>query len=203
MEILTPLQIDEVAALLNAGHVVVIPTDTVYGVAAKFEIPTAVRQLFAIKQRPSTVPLPIFVNDGEGVFNVGGRETATASTLAHAFWPGPLTLIVPALASSAERIGSGDGTIGFRRPNDELVEYLVARCGPLAVTSANEHGAPPCTSVAEVQAAFEGNDLVMAVLDGGERNGTVSTVVICDDNGYRIVREGAILSDQLAAAFRG
>ena len=203
MEILTPLQIDEVAALLNAGHVVVIPTDTVYGVAAKFEIASAVQQLFAIKQRPSTVPLPVFVNDGEGVFHVGGRETASASTLAHAFWPGPLTLIVPALASSAERIGSRDATIGFRRPNDELVEYLVARCGPLAVTSANEHGSPPCTSVAEVQEVFAGNDLVAAVLDGGERNGTVSTVVICDDHGYRIVREGALSGDQLAAAFRG
>ena len=203
MEILTPLQIDEVAALLNAGHVVVIPTDTVYGVAAKFEIASAVQQLFAIKQRPSTVPLPVFVNDSDGVFQVGGRETASASTLGHAFWPGPLTLIVPALASSAERIGSRDATIGFRRPNDELVEYLVSRCGPLAVTSANEHGAPPCTSVAEVQEAFEGNDLVAAVLDGGERNGTVSTVVICDDHGYRIVREGALAGDQLAAAFRG
>lgn len=203
MELLTPLQIDEVAALLNAGHVVVIPTDTVYGVAAKFEIASAVQQLFAIKQRPSTVPLPVFVNDGDGVVQVGGRETAAASTLAHAFWPGPLTLIVPALSSSAERIGSGDATIGFRRPNDELVQYLVARCGPLAVTSANEHGAPPCTTVAEVQEAFEGNDLVAAVLDGGLRNGTVSTVVICDDHGYRIVREGALSSDQLAAAFRG
>jgi len=203
MELLNPLQIDEVAALLNAGHVVVIPTDTVYGVAAKFEIASAVQRLFAIKQRPSTVPLPVFVNDGDGVVQVGGRETASASTLAHAFWPGPLTLIVPALSSSAERIGSGDATIGFRRPNDELVQYLVARCGPLAVTSANEHGAPPCTTVAEVQEVFEGNDLVAAVLDGGERNGTVSTVVICDDHGYRIVREGALSSDQLAAAFRG
>jgi len=203
MELLNPLQIDEVAALLNAGHVVVIPTDTVYGVAAKFEIDSAVQQLFAIKQRPSSVPLPVFVNDGDGVFQVGGRETAAASTLAHAFWPGPLTLIVPALASSAERIGSGDGTIGFRRPNDELVQYLVSRCGPLAVTSANEHGEPPCTTVVEVQEAFEGNELVAAVLDGGLRNGTVSTVVICDDHGYRIVREGALSSDQLAAAFRG
>jgi tRNA A37 threonylcarbamoyladenosine synthetase subunit TsaC/SUA5/YrdC len=57
--------------------------------------------------------------------------------------------------------------------------------------------------VAEVLGAFEGNDLVAAVLDGGERNGTVSTVVICDDHGYRVIREGALSGDQLAAAFRG
>lgn len=203
MDVLSPEQLDEVAALLNAGHVVVIPTDTVYGVAAKFDIASAVERLFAIKQRPSTVPLPVFVNDADGVFAVGGRDTASASTLAHAFWPGPLTLIVPAVAASARRIGSSDSTIGFRRPNDEMVTYLVARCGPLAVTSANEHGEPPCTTVAQVQAVFANNDLVAAVLDGGERNGTVSTVVMCDEKGYRVVREGAISSDELTAAFRG
>ena len=202
MEVLSPEQLDEVAALLNAGHVVVIPTDTVYGVAAKFELSSAVQKLFAIKQRPSTVPLPVFVNDADGVFSVGGRDTASASTLAHAFWPGPLTLIVPALAESARRIGSADATIGFRRPNDAMVAYLVERCGPLAVTSANEHGEPPCTTVEEVQAVFADNELVAAVLDGGERNGTVSSVVTCDENGYRVVREGAISSDELAAAFR-
>lgn len=193
--------VDAIAEILNGGGVAVIPTDTVYGVAARVADADAVSRLFAIKKRPSSVALPVFVENLEGVVDAGGRLPAAAQTLAHAFWPGALTLVIPALASMAERVGASEGTIGFRLPDDDFVQELVVRTGPLAVTSANEHGEPPMTKADDVQRGFAHAN-VDAVVDGGLRNGAVSTVVRCRDDGYEILRVGAISADVIAAAFR-
>jgi tRNA threonylcarbamoyl adenosine modification protein (Sua5/YciO/YrdC/YwlC family) len=193
--------VDAIAEILNGGGVAVIPTDTVYGVAARVADADAVSRLFAIKKRPSSVALPVFVENLEGVVDAGGRLPAAAQTLAHAFWPGALTLVIPALASMAERVGASEGTIGFRLPDDDFVQELVVRTGPLAVTSANEHGEPPMTNADDVQRGFAHAN-VDAVVDGGIRNGAVSTVVRCRDDGYEILRVGAISADVIAAAFR-
>ena len=201
MKELNVTQVDEVAAILLAGGVVVIPTDTVYGVAARVADPEAVARLFAIKKRPTSVALPVFVENLEGVVDAGGRLPAAAQTLAHAFWPGALTLVIPALASMAERVGASESTIGFRLPDDDFVQELVVRTGPLAVTSANEHGEAPMTSDDAVREGFADAD-VDAFVNGGVRNGVVSTVVRCRDDGYEILRVGAISADEIAAAFR-
>ena len=193
--------VDAVAEILNGGGVAVIPTDTVYGVAARVADAEAVSRLFAIKKRPNSVALPVFVENLEGVVDAGGRLPAAAQTLAHAFWPGALTLVIPALASMAERVGASESTIGFRLPDDDFVQELVVRTGPLAVTSANEHGEPPMTTADEVQRGFA-NANVDAVVDGGLRNGSVSTVVRCRDDGYEILRVGAISADAIGTAFR-
>lgn len=201
MKTYTLRDVDAVAEILNGGGVAVIPTDTVYGVAARVADAEAVSRLFAIKKRPNSVALPVFVENLEGVVDAGGRLPAAAQTLAHAFWPGALTLVIPALASMAERVGASESTIGFRLPDDDFVQELVVRTGPLAVTSANEHGEPPMTSADDVQRGFA-NANVDAVVDGGLRNGAVSTVVRCRDDGYEILRVGAISADAIAAAFR-
>lgn len=194
-------QVDATAEILLRGGVVVIPTDTVYGVAARVADAEAVARLFAIKKRPASVALPVFVENLEGVVDAGGRLPAAAQTLAHAFWPGALTLVIPALASMAERVGASENTIGFRLPDDEFVQELVVRTGPLAVTSANEHGDAPMTSDDAVRDGFADSD-VDAFVNGGVRNGAVSTVVRCRDDGYEILRVGAISADEIAAAFR-
>lgn len=193
--------VDAVAEILLHGGVVVIPTDTVYGVAARVADADAVARLFAIKKRPATVALPVFVENLEGVVDAGGRLPAAAQTLAHAFWPGALTLVIPALASMAERVGASESTIGFRLPDDEFVQELVVRTGPLAVTSANEHGELPMSSDDAVRDGFADSD-VDAFVNGGVRNGAVSTVVRCRDDGYEILRVGAISADDIAASFR-
>jgi tRNA threonylcarbamoyl adenosine modification protein (Sua5/YciO/YrdC/YwlC family) len=193
--------VEAVAAVLLAGGVVIIPTDTVYGIAARVADADAVARLFAVKRRPSSVALPVFVENLEGVVDAGGRLPVAAQTLAHAFWPGALTLVIPALAAMAERIGSTSGTIGFRLPDDAFVQELVARTGPLAVTSANEHGEPPMTAPGQIYSLLTSSD-IDAWVDGGVRDGAVSTVVACRDDGYEIVRVGALDSDTIAGAFR-
>lgn len=193
--------IDSVAEILCSGGVVVIPTDTVYGVAARVADAEAVARLFAIKKRPTSVALPVFVENLEGVVDAGGRLPAAAQTLAHVFWPGALTLVIPALTSMAERVGASESTIGFRLPADDFVQELVVRTGPLAVTSANEHGEPPMTSGDLVRDGFRDAD-VDAFVNGGLRQGAVSTVVRCRDDGYEILRIGAISADDIASAFR-
>ena len=199
---LDPSNIEEVVRLINEGHVVAIPTDTVYGVAARADLPDAVAQLFAIKKRPTNVALPVLVSSTEMIDELGGRLPASAQTLANAMWPGPLTLIVPTTKALAERVGSTTSTVGFRIPNESLTLQLLQACGALAVTSANEHGEPPCTSADEVIAAFGEASGVAAVMDGGVRNGVVSTVVRCDEQGYDVVRSGALSGDDLAGVFR-
>jgi tRNA threonylcarbamoyl adenosine modification protein (Sua5/YciO/YrdC/YwlC family) len=193
--------VDAVADVLLAGGVVIIPTDTVYGIAARVADADAVARLFAVKRRPQSVALPVFVENLEGVVDAGGRLPVSAQTLAHAFWPGALTLVIPALATMAERVGSSTGTIGFRLPDDDFVQELVVRTGPLAVTSANEHGEAPLTTPEQVRSTFDSAD-IDAWVDGGIREGLVSTVVACRDDGYEIVRLGALDNDTIASAFR-
>jgi L-threonylcarbamoyladenylate synthase len=197
----TVREVNAVAEILLNGGVAIIPTDTVYGIAARVEDAEAVARLFAVKRRPHTVALPVFVDNLEGIVDAGGRLPVSAQTLAHAFWPGALTLVIPALASMAERIGSTTGTIGFRLPDDDFVQELVVRTGPLAVTSANEHGELPMTSPEQVRSAFATAD-IDAWVDGGIREGVVSTVVACRDDGYEILRSGALDHDTIASAFR-
>ena len=202
MIILVREQRDDVASILNDGGVVALPTDTVYGLAARLDRPTAVAALFAIKERPETVALPVFVRGVDDVNAIGGRLTPSARTLTHAFWPGALTVIVPCLSELARLVGSTTATVGVRCPNDDAVQELLALTGPLVVTSANEHGAPPCTSATAVVDTLGGRASLAAVWDGGIRDGAVSTVVRCEEQGYAVVRHGALSAEQLQNAFR-
>jgi len=120
-----------------------------------------------------------------------------ARRLSVVYWPGPLTIVVRVPERLAALIGSANETAGFRVADDETLRDILARTGPLALSSANEHGEPPCHSVAEVLHAFSGRDELDGVIDGGERTGRVSTVVDLSETPWRIVREGAISSHDL------
>ncbi len=186
------IDVDEAVRQLAQGHVVAVPTDTVYGVAAALNQPAAIAALFSLKRRPDDVALPVLIDSIAAADGLEVRLDDRALKLANAFWPGPLTVLVPASPALARTVHAKRDFVGLRIPADPLLRQLLARSGPLAVTSANDHGAPPCTSGEEVLAAFTGRSELSGVLDDGARSGTVSTVVELLDSGYRLLRVGAV-----------
>jgi L-threonylcarbamoyladenylate synthase len=184
----------EASEALRRGEVMGLPTDTVYGLAAALSHPSAVRNLFDVKRRPSTTALPVMVADIDMAHELATEWNETAECLSH-LWPGALTLIVPTEPDLAAVIG-GDAAVGLRIPDDNELRSLLRQTGPLAVTSANSHGQPPCTSVQELLASELTG--VGGVVDGGTRGGAVSTVVDTRDP-WRIVREGALTGEVIRA----
>lgn len=174
---------------LRAGGVVVLPTDTVYGLAAD---PRQTRALFALKRRPLDVALPVLVADADQALALAADGLAPAVlALMARWWPGGLTLVLPRRAGLGFDLGGPDDTtIGLRVPAHPVALTLVEAFGPLAVTSANRHGRPTPTSAAEVVDQL-GPGLSVA-LDAGPCGGRASTVVACVDGGLRVLREGAI-----------
>jgi L-threonylcarbamoyladenylate synthase len=190
---------DEALRQLLDGGVVAVPTDTVYGVAASLTHGDAVASLFLLKDRPSGLPLPVLVHALSPIQEIDVEWSERAQRLSEEFWPGPLTIVVPASRELALSVGGSGDTVGVRVPNDELLLSLLRESGPLAVTSANAHGEPPCHTAQEVLRVLAGDHLA-GVLDGGERRGEVSTVVDVSETSWRILREGAISVERIAAA---
>ena len=117
----------EAADLLASGEVVALPTDTVYGVAASVAHPAAVARLFALKDRPDTVALPVLAASLEQVTAAGITMTPELARLAEAFWPGALTIVVAAPHELAQRLGASEPTVGVRVPNDPALRELLER----------------------------------------------------------------------------
>ena len=188
------LSLEEAAEALIAGGVVAVPTDTVYGLAASLAHPAAVEEIFTLKQRPQDVALPVMIATTQQLDEMGVMWPATAEALAAQFWPGALTIVVPVAAELASRVGASD-SLGFRIPNQPVLVELLERTGPLAVTSANRHGHPPCETADEVVEVFRESDL-RGVLDGGRGGGVPSTVVRVTTP-WRILRQGAVSLEEL------
>jgi L-threonylcarbamoyladenylate synthase len=182
---------------LRAGAVVGVPTDTVYGLAAILE-PIALGRVFEAKGRPGDLALPVLVDGLEQVRSIATSFPPVAAHLGEVFWPGPLTLVVPAKRAIGKMIGGNGRTVGVRWPNHPLLETFCNELGPLAVTSANRHGEPPLTSAEAVRGAFEA-ELVSLVIDGGHCAGEPSTVVDCTARVPRCVREGALSWSEIEA----
>jgi len=194
------LSVDEAVAALAQGRIVALPTDTVYGVGASLDQPAAVTSLFALKERPTSVALPVVADSSESVSELTMRWPAGAARLSRAFWPGALTLVVGAGEPLCELVRSASHRVGFRVPADAALLEVLRRSGPLALTSANLHGASPCVSADEVLAQFVGREELFGVLDAGRRDAVVSTVVEFDGDAWSIVRQGAIAATDIAAA---
>jgi L-threonylcarbamoyladenylate synthase len=196
MPLISPDRIDDVVRLLLAGEVVAIPTDTVYGLAARIDDPEAITRLATLKGRDPKQPIAVLFDsleavapliDPPGVFH----RLAT-------FWPGALTLIVPERPNAFVPLLVPRGAIGLRQPDDPITREVLRCCGGLlAVTSANLHGEPAASSAAEVAAAF-GDDL--PVLDGGPRGDAASTVIDLTEDPPRVLREGPLTAAQLGLA---
>ena len=194
------LSLDEAVTALDAGEVVAVPTDTVYGLAARLDRPGAIAAVFALKRRPESVALPVLVARPEDLGPLGVALGPLGERLAGRYWPGALTLVVTAPEELAARVHARSHTLGVRVPADPTVRALLERTGPLAVTSANEHGEPPCTSAADVAAVFAGRDALAGVLDGGVRAAAVSTVVDLTEGEVRVLRAGALGAEAILAA---
>ena len=186
--------IEQALTELRAGRVVVIPTDTVYGLAASLDRAEGIRALFEIKGRPPSKALPVLGSDSESLRAVA-RMDGRMELIATRFWPGPLTVVLPrAQGFDRDLGGANDGTVAVRVPASEMARRLLAASGPLAVTSANRSGFPPANSVDEARREF--GDSVTAYLDDGPGAGSASTVVSLVGE-PRVLREGAVTEAEL------
>ena len=170
---------------LQAGRPVVIPTDTVYGLAAACGAAPA---LFALKGRPQSKGLPVLASTISDLERVA-TFPPEALRIAERLWPGPLTLVLERSSSFDADLGGDGTTIAVRIPAHETALELLARSGPLAVTSANRSGQPPATSANDAQATF--GDAIRAFVDGGRCDGVPSSVVSVADE-LTLLRAGPI-----------
>lgn len=196
-----PSALETAADELETGAVVAIPTDTVYGLAARIDRPSAMAAIFAAKDRPPGLALPVLVGRWRQARDVASAWPRSASMLAARFWPGALTVVVPVDPALGARLGGNGASVGIRRPRQRFVEALCRRAGPLATTSANRHGAAPCTTAAQVCEAFDAGDVAL-VVDGGTCDGQPSTVVDCTVSPPSCLREGAIAWSWIEASLR-
>jgi len=194
------LTLDEALAALARGAVVAVPTDTVYGLGASVDSPHGVDALFSLKHRPVTTALPVAAATRGSLGHLITQWPDGADRLSRLFWPGALTLVVGAPDELCAAVHSPTSRVGFRVPDDPALASVLHLSGPLALTSANDHGEAPCVTADEVIARFAGRDELAGVLDAGRRDGVVSTVVEFDGDEWRIVREGAIALGQISAA---
>lgn len=183
---------------LAQGLPIGIPTDTVYGLAVDPFRAGATDRIFAAKRRPRDVSLPLLVSGIEQALSVATAVPAPALELMARYWPGPLTIVIPARPGLAADLGDDEVTVGVRAPDHPVPLALCAAVGPLATTSANRHGEPPLTTAAAVDAAF--GDALGLVLDGGTCAGSPSTVVDCTGAELKLLREGRIPWAELRGA---
>lgn len=184
--------LDIALAALRGGAVVAIPTDTVYGLAVDPRCGGATDLLFALKNRPVTLELPVLVADIAQAEALAGHEglSPLARRLVRRFWPGSLTVVVERGPDIGWELGGEGSTIGLRCPAHPIVDRLCRQIGPLATTSANRHGEPPITTADGLSRAF--GDSLGAVIDGGVCDGIPSTVVDVTGDVPRCLREGAV-----------
>ncbi|MBN1430835.1 MAG: threonylcarbamoyl-AMP synthase [Anaerolineae bacterium] len=186
------------AEVIRAGGLVILPTDTVYGIAADVWQPRAIAALYAVKRRPPDKAIPVLLADTENIDLVASGIPPVARKLARAFWPGPLTIAVPKRLTLPD-IVSALPTVGARIPDHDGTRAIIRACGgALAVTSANLSGAPnPLTA----QEASILGEPVALILDGGRcAGGRPSTVVDVSDDSLHVVRPGPIDEEMLRKA---
>jgi tRNA threonylcarbamoyl adenosine modification protein (Sua5/YciO/YrdC/YwlC family) len=188
--------IEAAAAAIAQGDLVLLPTDTVYGVAADPFTPAAVTGLLAAKNRGRAMPVPVLIGEASTLSGLVVRLPAVANELAQKFWPGGLTLVVEHAPSLAWDLGDAEGTVAVRLPDDAVARDLLRRTGPLAVSSANRSGRQAATTAE--QAVDQLGAQAAVVLDDGPRTGSAaSTIVDCTGPVPRVLRIGAIPVDRL------
>lgn len=190
--------IDEAVHALARGGLVVLPTDTVYGIGADAFSPAAVAALLAAKGRGRQMPPPVLVPDVRTIDGLCDDVPDAARLLMAAFWPGALTVICRAQPSLAWDLGETRGTVAVRMPDHPAALALLRRTGPLAVSSANGTGSPAALTAAEAREQL--GDAVDVYLDGGAAPGGVaSTIVDATTPRLRAVRLGALGVAELSA----
>jgi tRNA threonylcarbamoyl adenosine modification protein (Sua5/YciO/YrdC/YwlC family) len=191
--------LDAAEAAIRAGACIVLPTDTVYGIGTDAFDAQAVQRLLDAKKRGRDMPPPVLVADAAALDDIATGIADGARALAAAFWPGALTLVVPVRPELELDLGELRGTIAVRVPDHDAVRTLLARTGPLAVSSANTSGLPAATDEPSARAMLA--DSVAVYLDGGPTPGeTPSTIVdFAASPAGRVLRQGVITLEALRA----
>lgn len=198
-EALTGLRLARQA--IGRGDLVVLPTDTVYGIAADAFNPVAVQKLLDAKGRGRQSPPPVLVAGIDTMTALAEQVSPEMEKLAEAFWPGGLTIVVAARSTLAWDLGETNGTVALRMPDHELVREFLSETGPLAVSSANLTGEPAALTAAEAMAQL--GDRVAVYLDAGESSESRvgSTIVdatpTVEGKPVRILRDGTISRDAI------
>ncbi len=191
--------VDRAAELLRAGEVVALPTETVYGLAANALDGKAVGKIFQIKGRPSHNPIIVHVASHEMAKGCAKSWPEAANKLSKAFWPGPLTLVLPRAENIPEVVTAGGETVGIRWPSHPFIQAVIRECGfPLAAPSANLSNHLSPTNAAHVRTQL--GDQLALIVDGGQSQvGIESTVLDLTSSPPRVLRPGMIHAESLAA----
>ena len=189
--------LDRAAAMIRRGNIVAIPTDALYTlVADPFSVP-AVRRVYEAKDREIQRALPMLVRDSMMVEELAREITPRFRLLTRRFWPGPLTVIMPASPMVPLRATGNTGRLAVRQANCKVADELIARLNqPIIATSANMSGVPTCKSGIEVFGVMDGR--VDLVLDGGSCEGVGASTVDITDPEWRIIKHGAVSEKEIA-----
>lgn len=177
-------------AALRSGEVVVLPTDSVYGLVGDAFNRTAMELLRRAKGRNRRLPFPVLLRSPRQVTGLVSEIPEQADRLMAAYWPGPLTLVLPATDGLGWDLGDTLGTVALRMPTDDLLLSVIAEIGPLACTGANRAGAPPVHDVDTAEEALGRSPALY--IDGGRRDGPVSTIVDVTTPQATVLREAAV-----------
>lgn len=197
IEITDPEALQRAASLLKEGECVVLPTDTVYGIAADALDPIAVQRLLMAKGRGRDMPPPVLIGDAAVLPALCDQVPASAQALADAYWPGGLTLIFHAQQDLRMDLGETNGTIAVRVPDQDAVRDLLRLTGPLAVSSANKSGRPAALS-AQDAADQLGTAVALYLAAGPSPIGESSTIIdfVSNDRG-KVLRQGALSLEEI------
>lgn len=188
--------IEAASLAVQRGELVVLPTDTVYGIGADAFDPAAVRALLAAKGRGREMPPPVLVSAATTLDALAVRVPGYARALVEAFWPGPLTLVCHQQTSLEWDLGDTRGTVAVRMPDHEVAREVLERTGPLAVSSANKTGMPAATDADQAEEML--GEAVAVILDAGESpGGEASTIVDVTGSQGRVLRLGALSLERL------
>src|SRR5512139_190294 len=192
-------EIEAAVDALRDGELVAFPTETVYGLGANASNPAAVRKVFELKDRPPSHPVIVHIDQAKYLKRWVRELSPEAEKLAAAFWPGPLTLVLPRAETVHDVVTGGQDTVAIRIPSHPMARQLLdAFGGGIAAPSANRYGRLSATRAEHVQDEF--GDAVKVILDGGEcQVGLESTIVSCLGGVVRLLRPGAIKLSQLRA----
>lgn len=191
-----PDALREATSVLDDRGLVVLPTDTLYALAADALDEEAVLEVFRVKGRAADQALPVCVGGFEDVGHVASPN-ALARRLAQRWWPGPLTLVMRAKPWMPEAVTAGGETVAVRAPGHAFARALATRFGPFTVTSANRSGEAAANDVRAARDAL--GNAVRLYVDGGTLLGVPSTIVDCTGDTPRVLREGAVPAAEVAA----
>lgn len=181
---------------VSTGELVVLPTDTVYGLGADAFTPEAVARLLEVKGRQRDMPVPVLVGSWSTIDGLVTNVDTQARNLIEAFWPGGLTLVVRHAPTLRWDLGDAEGTVAIRMPLHPVAIELLEATGPMAVSSANRHAQPPAQTAAQAREQL-GDDVAVYLEDGPAAGGVASTIVDLTGDTPRILRLGAISAEAL------